>query len=419
MEKEGYTINNIYQGGYSTLSPSYGDVFSGYNVEAGSLGLTTDPRTANIMKDASTKLASGVKQIELALVSPEIFDSIPKQQLKEVHRLGKLTGVDMSVHGPVMDSAGMSQQGFSEVNREAAERRMIDVVERSNEVDPSGNINVTFHSAEGIPGTEWEMTPDGRKAKRMIAVNRETGKMIPLEVETKYYPHMEEFKPGVQEKIEQGLITKEEIRENREKYIKQIALEKGKVYSAEENLRVANETEWDNAVSQVFFNKERADEILQQNQVQIAHVLEGLSKGTIREEDINKVPEYRQAMVHHQAAANYLQDVHTTANALFSRAYKYGGEEDRKILEGISETYKKELEERKDALGESRAMQNLLNSLKIKITPQMNVPIEKFAVEKSSQSFGNTAFAAFKKFGSKAPVISIENPPVGFALSTG
>jgi sugar phosphate isomerase/epimerase len=420
MVKEGeHTIDNLYQGGYSSLSPSYGDVFTGYSVDAGSLGMTTDPRTANILKDASTKLAAGAKQIELALVSPEIFDSVPKDQLKEVHRLGKLTGVDVSVHAPVMDSAGFTQQGFSEINREAAERRMAEIIERSNEVDPSGNVPVTFHSSEGIPGTEWEITPDGRKAKRMIAVNRETGKMIPLEVETKYYPDMEEFKPGVEEKIQQGLITKEEIRKNREKYIRQIDLKEGKIHSAEKNLKVVNETEWDNSISQVFFNKERADEILQKNQAQIEHVLNGLQNGTIREEEINKIPEYRQAMAHHQAAANYLQDVHTTANALFSRAYKYGNEEDRKILEGISETYKKELEGIKDALGESRAMQNLLNSLKAKITPQMNVPIEKFAAEKSSQSFGNAAFESYKKFGTKAPVMSIENPPAGFALSTG
>ena len=88
MTKEGeYTINNLYQGGYSSLSPSYGDIFTGYSVEAGSLGMTTDPRTANILKDVSTKLAAGAKQIELALVSPEIFDSIPKQQWGFLRRL--------------------------------------------------------------------------------------------------------------------------------------------------------------------------------------------------------------------------------------------------------------------------------------------------------------------------------------------
>ncbi|MCK5625115.1 sugar phosphate isomerase/epimerase [Candidatus Pacearchaeota archaeon] len=420
MAREGeYTVNSLYQGGHSSLSPSYGDIFTGYQVDAGSLGITTDPRSANILKEVSSKLAGGGKQVELALVSPEVFDSIPKQQLKEVHRLGKLTGVDMSVHAPVMDSAGMSQQGFSEVNREAAERRMIEVVERSNEVNPTGNMPVTFHSAEGIPGTEFETFDGERKARRMIAVNRESGKMIPLETEKKYYPNMERVKPEYEEGIKKGKISTQELSENREKYIENIPLKKGKVYSAKENLKVANATEWDNSISQVFFNKERADEILQQNHVQIAHLIKGIQDGTIRQEEINKIPEYRQAMSHHQAAENYLQEVHTTANALFSRAYKYGNEGDRKILEGISEIYKKELNEKKDAMGESIAMQNLLNSLKSEVSPQMNIPIEEFAAEKSSISFGNTAFESYKKFGTKAPIISIENPPAGFALSTG
>jgi hypothetical protein len=49
----------------------------------------------------------------------------------------------------------------------------------------------------------------------------------------------------------------------------------------------------------------------------------------------------------------------------------------------------------------------------------MFVPIEEFATEKSALTFGNAAFAAYKKFEDKAPIISIENPPVGHALSTG
>ena len=44
MAKEDYTIGEIYHGGYSSLSPSNGDTFTGYRTSAGSLGLTTDPR---------------------------------------------------------------------------------------------------------------------------------------------------------------------------------------------------------------------------------------------------------------------------------------------------------------------------------------------------------------------------------------
>ena len=59
MAKEGgYNIENVYQGGYTTLDPNkaYANTFTGYRANIGSLGITTDPRTANIVKDASYKI---------------------------------------------------------------------------------------------------------------------------------------------------------------------------------------------------------------------------------------------------------------------------------------------------------------------------------------------------------------------------
>ena len=117
-----YEIKDIYQGGYDSLNPFPNLSPSNYPVQAGSLALTTLPTTANQVKEVSAKLSSGVKQIELALISPEIFDSIPQQHLKEINRVSKLTGAEISVHGPVMDSTGITQQGFSELNRKDAEK---------------------------------------------------------------------------------------------------------------------------------------------------------------------------------------------------------------------------------------------------------------------------------------------------------
>lgn len=60
MAKEGgYTIENIYQGGYSTLDPNkaYSNTFTGYRTNVGSLGLTTNPQTANQLKEVSDKLS--------------------------------------------------------------------------------------------------------------------------------------------------------------------------------------------------------------------------------------------------------------------------------------------------------------------------------------------------------------------------
>lgn len=386
---------SIYQGGYSSFSPKYGNIFDdNYRINPRSLGMTTDPRTANVIRDVSTKLNMGVKQIELALVSPEVFDAVPKQQLKEINRLSKITGVDVSMHGPVVDSAGMTQQGFSEVNRENAERKISEVLIRSHELNPNGNIPVTFHSAEGIQGSEWKTLGEKgkeREFKRIIAVDKDTGKMTQLEEEKRFIPGS----PG-------GKIVE-------------------KTYSPEDNLKMQNDTEWDNKLSQLFFNKERADEILEQNQVQIQHLMQDINEKRINFEDLT--PTQQSALIKVKDAENYLSEINRSANVIFSKAYEFGNPEQKEKLKILSEKYAKDLKKNAgDIAGESRAMHKLLINLQTPengLAPEMWEPIEKFAVDKSSETFGNAAFNAYKKFGDKAPILSIENPPVGFALSTG
>jgi len=385
-----YSIKDIYQGGYSSFSPKYGDAFTGYKLNPKTLGMTTDPSTANVLQDVSTKLNMGVKQIELSLVSPEVFDSVPKQQLKEINRLSKLTGVDVSIHAPVMDSAGMSQQGFSEMNRELAERKISDILIRSHEVNPEGNVPVTFHSAEGMPGSEWKTLGakgKGREAKKIIAVEKESGKMMPLEREERFIP------------TERGIVKEE--------------------WSPEKNLEIVNHTEWDSKISQLFFNKERADEILEKNQIQIQHLIQDIKGGGIDEKGLT--PTQEQAYLKMKDAENYLSEITKNANSLFSRAYEFGNAEQKEKLKKISELYAKDLNENKgDMIGQSKAMHKLLINMQTsELAPEMYVPIEQFAVEKSSETFGNAAFNAYKKFGDKSPILSIENPPAGFALSTG
>ena len=128
MKNSDYTLSDIYQGGYSSLASTS----NGY-MTAGSFGMPTDPRTANILQEVSTKLQSGVKNIEITGVSPEICDSIPQQQLKEVHRLSKLTGVDVTLHGPVMDV------GIHTVHGHDLKQRMRETVsELCRQIDEAG-----------------------------------------------------------------------------------------------------------------------------------------------------------------------------------------------------------------------------------------------------------------------------------------
>jgi sugar phosphate isomerase/epimerase len=404
MEKGDYKIENVYQGGYSSLDPNkaYSNSFTGYRTNAGSLGLTTDPRTANQIKDASAKLSSGVKQIELALVSSELFDSIPKQQFAEMRELSKLTGVNISVHAPVIDSAGMSQQGFSELNRELAERKITDALIRSHELNPSGNIPVTFHSAEGIAGSEWKTLGDvegkkPREAKRLIGVDKESGKMIQLELEKKYYPMRYD------EKGEKLPVS-----------------EKGEIYTPEENLKLQNTTVWDNQLSQLFFNKERADDILQQNYVQIQHLMKDLKSERITINDLT--PSQQSVYLKARDAENYLDEVRKNTNTIFSKAYEHGTEEQRRALKAISGEFVENVKKQPDAMGMSRATSIMLDELKNPtLAPEMFVSIEKFATKQSAKTFGNAAFNAYSKFKdpNKTPLMVIENPPAGFGLSTG
>jgi hypothetical protein len=283
----------------------------------------------------------------------------------------------------------MSQNGFSEVHREAEERRIADVLMRSTEVKPDGNVNVTFHSAESLPGTEWKTLGKDRTAKKIIAVDRQSGKMIPLEEEKKFYPGRDLSEPEIS--------------------------------SPEENLRIQNESQWDNQINQLFFNKERADEILTQNSVQIQHLMDYINDKTKKNEKPALVPAQEEAYLKFKDASNYLGEVHKTANGIFSKAYEYGTNEQKKLLEEVNKEYKEDLEKNgNDIMGQSQAMHKLLINLqRPELAPKMFVPIEEFAVEQSSKTFGNAAFEAYKKFGEKAPIMTIENPPAGFALSTG
>jgi len=388
-KRGGYKISDIYQGGYSSLIPP-----SDTYITAGTLGMTTDPRTANILQEVSTKLSSGAKQIEIEGVSPEIFDSMPKQQLKEVNRLSKLTGIDVSLHGPVINVSGINQQGFSEAEREAAERRVAETLLRSHELNPEGNIPVTFHSAEGIPGSQFyppHERKEGEEHRRLIIVNKDSGRMHPLEPEVQYHPGEGKLKP---ERL-----------------------------SPEERLKRLNETEWGNSLNQVFFNQERAQEILGKNQVQIQHILEDMNKMQEAQGRIDSrvfSPKQRQAYDNLTAAQNYLQDVYQQVNTLFSKACQFGDEHKREILKAYSEKFKKDTEGPYNPFVQAQAMRELINNMgSPQVMPEMWVPVEKFAVETSSKTYGNAAFEAYKELKDKAPILTIENPPAGFALSTG
>ena len=418
-----YNIENIYQGGYSSFKPSYGDVFTGYHVAASSLGATTNPTIANQIVELDKILRQGVVPIEVGAIDPKIFEAIPKQHFKEIKRMAKLTGAKISVHSPLVEPSGIAEGGWSESNRQAVEYQLKDVIAKAHEADSLGNIPVVVH-ATNIGGTEWKMTPEGKKIEKLTAINQETGQMTAIKEEIKYYPGREsmmELKPDIEKKILRG-----EIKEMKNEYYQEIPLEKGKIISPEKQITVQNHSEWDNSISQLLFQKERADEILRNNSPQISHFIKEMAEKKMTPEKLkeylNEDPVQRRAYNHFMNAQTYLEDIEEHLSGLFSKSYKYGSPEQRKFLTEIRSKYQGELDKIHpgDIMAQSEAVQNLMHNLKTPVlAPKVYSRMEDFANEKSATTFGNVAFDAFKKFGEKAPVISIENLYPGFAFSTG
>ncbi|MGD9275930.1 MAG: hypothetical protein PVJ67_02045 [Candidatus Pacearchaeota archaeon] len=428
-----YEIKNIYQGGYSSLDPNKNSLSpSNYPVTAGQFGLTTDFRSANILKEVTDKLSSGVKHIEISPVEPSVFESIPKEHFKEVARQAKLVGATVTVHGsPQFEASGMTNQGFSELQREAVERQMQNVMDRAHDVNPDGSSPVVFHSSAGIPGSQYEWGKEGKgKTKELIIVNRETGKPGQLKPEKKFYPGG--IYGGMTEgEIKEG-VTEADIKRYKageispEKVFKEIPLEgDGKFLAPEDRINMLNHSEWDNSLNQILFNKERADEILQRNAPKIAHLEKARQEGKLNPQLLSQFPEQKAAYDHYKNAETYLHDTDQQLQALFSKAYEYGDENQREALKIISKQYGEELKNSGQSIvGQSNAMQNLLHNLKNRrLAPKMYESMEKFASDKSAETFANTAFAGYEKVRKgewkAAPIIAIENPPAGGALSTG
>jgi len=375
MAKENeHRIKDLYQGGYSTLDPEKEGNFTGYRMSAADIGITTDGRTANVLKTLSESISRGTKTVEVGSISPEVFESIPNQQLKEVNRLSKLTGVDISVHVPVVEPSGITQQGFTESSRKAVERQMNQFVERAHEMGPNGNIPVTFHSSAGLPGT----TPEkGKEPEETIFVNRETGSFgkVPLK--------KREF-PGEKEPSIENEIAKQ------------------------------NEESWLHSLRNISYYANMGDRSIQQT---------GYVGARLKGEEIT--PEQKAVKSEFESGVTFLNSSYRDLRDLFETAYKHGTDAERDKLN----EFKKRVEEKAILISKDpESPEGIFSTKEIiddgvetlrKLRPQLIEPLNDFAKDKTTETFANVALNAYDKFKDKAPVISIENPPAGGAFSTG
>jgi len=410
----------FYHGGKSSLesesseTSGRSELYTGYSFPAAQLGSPTSIQTANQVSEVSSRLNEGVKTVEMQPIQPEIFETIPKQHFKEIERLSKLTGTEMTVHAPMIDPSGFTKEGWSEQERQMAEKQLLSVVERSHEVSPTGHMPITIH-ASGLPGTEYMkglpvtdeqikmygLPESAKEEAAMFAVNRDTGQIIPVRLEKRFYPE-----------------------ENKERW-----------NTPRENIRMINNGEWQEKLIRMEQYKKMSDELrepaLYQMQA-ISDVAKGTGKLTAEEHQ-----QYDAARAKLEQSDKFIEDVGAVLRTSYSNAYKYTPEkarvrtEDgriieinpRKELEKVRQNYVDQLdaaEKSNDRISyiqkRADAMRTLLDGM-TNVHPETYQPIEDFAKEKASETLGNVAFNAYKQFKQNTPIMSIENLYPGMSFS--
>ena len=372
--------SEIYQGGYSSLSPKYGSIFTNYRVNPRTLGMTTDPRTANIVKDAATKFHTGARHIEVSAVSPEVFESIPNEQLKEMNRLSKLVGATVSVHGPILEPSGLTKEGFSESNRQGVERQMISAVQRSHLVNPDESIPVTFHSSASLQ----DIIPEkGKTAEGVMVIMPESGKygLIPIKERT--------F-PGEGKKAD----AKEEIeRYNREHWLENI----------------------DQLGQRV---KMIGDEITKPEITTILSEAEKRANKELTEEEIKAEKQFLRSATYLNSSYGDLKQLFESAEVNCSDIEKERINQFYKEIESKAKEINKNPKEIKSALIMREILDDGIEVLK-ELNPKIIVDMNEFTKDKAAETISNVALKSYKEFKDKAPFLSIENPPAGGAFGRG
>jgi len=401
----GYS-ESIYQGGDNILLPKYYNQ-TGYQSGMDTLGLSTDPRTANQLGELNLKLNPGQKHMEVGAINQSVFDSIPDIHLDEMKRLSRLTGVTTSLHSPIVEASGVGERGWDEVNRIGAERQVEQALIRAHRLDPKGNVSVTTHTTGGLPEmiTKYK-EGDKEKTTSLYIIDTESGKMGPMETGKRFFP-----KEGGNGEAFTG---------------------KPREFDVKDEIEKINKDQWTSQLSDINRHASQGEELLDRakhyaglsEKTPPAVAEKYLARLTQKDFDINEIaPEDREFFKTVQREAIhgqiYLRDAYRNLKSQFDRAFASASDPDKEKLKRyaneIKPLIKEGIDEDTKALGE--VIEKGIKVLGEIKNPNIIKPLNEFVIDKSSQTFANAATSAFKKFGDTAPILNIENPPAGSGLS--
>ena len=400
--------NNFYESNYSLMPPAYGSSPVGYQIPASQIGLATDSRTSNQIQEVQKKLRTGTKTIE---ISPSLevynFDSIPKDHFKEINRLKKLAGIDLTFHGPMVEPSGFNQRAGSwdESQRVQAENQLYQSIVRGHDLDPDGNLVITFHTSYGIPETNPKMKgkKEGEDLSLGVAyIDEDSGRVGFIKEEQMYL---------LGKKLEPDKI---------------IENVNGRNWSG--SLGVINNVlirtkQYAGDIGDIGRDELKGLELYKNNPDAYKKFIEDIAKKS------NDLANIANRKIERLAEAEIdIKDAYNRLNEQFNLAYKNAEKEKRTndldLLNRYKQDVQKTIEKNKDNplmfLEFREQVSKGIQTLNRITPPLLFKPLRKFALEKGAETYANVAFKAYQKFGDTAPIISIENPPAGTAaLSSG
>ncbi len=427
---------NFYNGSEYPFEKTYGR-FTGanaYHLSVKDIAYPTDPLTANQLKKVSDKISTGAQNIEVSGLgltgggAMKHLASIPKQHWKEIDRLRKLTGVDLTFHGPLVESTGYSRGNWSEDQRREAETQMkaaVELAQQMNSDDKEKGIVMTFHSNNGLPEVERRIkvgvNADGspkEEVVQMSVVNTRTGQI------------------GALPSPKYDYLT-------------------NKNQTAKEALDDFNEKQWNQQIESVFLNNNRARRELVEaltsekqisDEIKKTHPEFKLGIFDAYKKYSQDYEQYKQDMAHVKEISPQVEAIYQNSTTNLKDAEFFIKESYNQLKEIYNEAYEKakvnpekkevvkRLEKYRDELipvfekfekegTNLLEFQNKINDgIKLlqekSIRPEMFVPLKDWAVDKSSDTFSEVAMHAYnnaKKYDRAPGIISIENPPAGMS----
>lgn len=410
------------------------------------ISASTSPQTANQIAEATSRLNAGILGVDISMVNPEILEQIPKEHFKEIDRLTKLTGARATMHAPIVDLAGFTQQGWQEEARKDTERQVKFFVDRAHDLDSDGNTPINFHINTGMPGEQWRKLEESEYKKLDKNVRQELTNRNALR----------EIIPGqfeIQENI--GVVNRETGQVNLVKQEVKQYPHGTKVWTPEERLENMNQTEWDKEKLQVFEyqrHKGQIEDRMSMLQKEIKPFIDAKKKGVLSEQEKellnDRIKEISRLNSH---IGEFDTHINSTLNEIFNQLKYVPDEEKQKtdeMVHEIQKDYRESLEQIKpiaqklnqyqkkiengtlssDQLTEFQVLNNNLEvlrdkqarDLQIKLektpTPEIWTPSNKLAKEKTAETVANAAFDSYNKYKNHTPIIVLENYQPGLTL---